>query len=263
MSDTHSVAGTATPPIAVFTDFDGTLVEIADAPDGVSVADELRDRLTQTIDACDQAFAVITGREIDDVDRYLAPLHLPIAGAHGAQRRRADGTLEGPDRAIVEAARQIAETITPLARSHNGLVVEAKHGAVALHYRLAPALAEACRFAMEQAVKAHEGFRLMAGKMVYEARPIGTDKGTALRAFMDEKPFAGRVPIFVGDDVTDEDGFRAAQDLGGVGIKIGEGDTIARLRVADVAAAHNLISILGRIASRKGAPLPDRPRVSN
>lgn len=263
MSETLAAGGATTPPIAVFTDFDGTLVEIADAPDAVSVADELRDRLSQTIAACDQAFAVITGREIDDVDRYLAPLHLPVAGAHGAQRRRADGTLEEPDLAIVTAAREIAETVIPLARSHNGLVVEAKHGAVALHYRLAPALAEACRFAMEQAVKAHDGFRLVAGKMVYEARPRGTDKGTALRAFMDEAPFSGRVPIFVGDDVTDEDGFRAAQELGGVGIKIGEGDTIARLRVADVAAAHNLISILGRIASKKGTPIPARPPTNN
>lgn len=256
MSVTPANTGEPTPPIAVFTDFDGTLVDLADAPDGVSVADSLRDRLSETIAACDQAFAVITGREIDDVDRYLAPLHLPVAGAHGAQRRRADGTLEEPDLTIVAAARQIAETVIPLARSHNGLVVEAKHGAVALHYRLAPALAEACRFAMEQAVKAHDGFKLVPGKMVYEVRPAGTDKGTALRAFMHEPPFAGRVPIFVGDDVTDEDGFRAAQELGGVGIKIGEGDTIARLRVADVAAAHALMSILGRIASRKGTPTP-------
>jgi trehalose 6-phosphate phosphatase len=258
MSEPIAMGGVSTPRIAVFTDFDGTLVEIADTPDGVSVAPDLHDRLTRTIAACDRAFAVLTGRQIADIDRYLSPLRLPVAGVHGAERRRADGTLAEPDPAIAAAARDIAMTVTPLARSHNGLALEAKPGAVALHYRLAPALAEACRFAMEQAVNAHPGFTLVAGKMVYEARPAATDKGTALRAYMAEKPFSGRIPVFVGDDVTDEDGFRAAQELGGVGIKIGEGDTIARMRVADVAAAHTLLSALGRIAATATTAAPAR-----
>jgi trehalose 6-phosphate phosphatase len=85
------------------------------------------------------------------------------------------------------------------------------------------------------------GFSVVAGKLVYEARPSGIDKGEAVRAFMREAPFAGRLPVFIGDDLTDEDGFRAAQELGGVGIKLGSGDTSARLRIPSVAAAHALI----------------------
>lgn len=236
--------------LAIFTDFDGTLVEIADTPDAIEVPPTLPEELERTARELESAFAVITGREIEDIDRYLSPLVLPVAGAHGTQRRRADGTLEEVDQAVMQGAGEIATAVQPLVVSHPELVLETKEGATALHYRQAPELEETCRLAMQEAVNANPDFVLVPGKMVFEARPRAVSKGTALRAFMQEEPFAGRIPIFIGDDTTDEDAFIAAQELGGIGIKLGRGETAARMRIADVASVRALIQGLADIAAR-------------
>lgn len=251
MPQTDPTTTTNTPLLAIFTDFDGTLVELAETPDAVSVPDALAHRLEQTAREFDSAFAVLTGREIADIDRFLSPLQLPIAGAHGAQRRRADGFVEPIDPASLRDAQAIAQALSPLLIAHPDLLLETKQGAVALHFRQAPELETAVRIAMEEALRAVGGFSLVPGKMVYEARPQGVSKGDALRAFMREEPFLGRTPIFIGDDVTDEDAFIAAQDLGGIGIKLGEGETAARMRIADIASVHALIQGLGDIAARE------------
>lgn len=248
MSYARSHLGETAPLLAIFTDFDGTLVEIAETPDAVAVPDDLTDRLDRASRQFDHAFAVITGREISDIDNYLSPLHLPVAGAHGIQRRRADGSMSKVDDMIVSAARQIAEALAPLVEANPGLLLEAKEGAVALHFRQAPELEAACRQAMEEAVENHPEFTLVPGKMVIEARATGFDKGAALRAFMQEEPFLGRTPIFIGDDRTDEDAFLVAQELGGVGIKLGPGETVARMRIADITSVFALLEGLGNIA---------------
>jgi trehalose 6-phosphate phosphatase len=111
-----------------------------------------------------------------------------------------------------------------------------------------------CRKAMADAIDNAEGFTEVAGKMVIEARPKSISKGAALRAYMREEPFAGRVPVFIGDDTTDEDAFIAAQELGGIGIKRGHGETAAKMRIADVASVHALIKGLGELASKASAP---------
>lgn len=240
----------AAPLLAVFTDFDGTLVEIAETPDAVEVSPGLTDQLDRTARDFDHAFAVITGREIADIDRFLSPLHLPIAGAHGAQRRRADGTLLEIDSEISAIADEIATSLQPLQQANPDLTLEAKDGAVALHFRQAPELEQACNVAMREAIAIHPDFTLVEGKMVIEARPAAYDKGSALRAFMQEEPFIGRIPIFIGDDTTDEDAFRVAQELGGIGIKLGSGETVARMRIADVASVHALLRGLAEIATR-------------
>ena len=250
MSDVDAVAPHAIPQLAIFTDFDGTLVELAETPDGVEVPQTLAAELERAARELDSALAVITGRQIADIDRFLAPLHLPIAGAHGTQRRRADGFVETVDPAAMQGAEEIAHAIEPLVQAHPRLIMEAKEGAVALHFRQAPELEDTVRSAMEEALHHVADFTLVPGKMVFEARPSGTNKGDALRAFMREEPFLGRTPIFIGDDTTDEDAFIAAQELGGVGIKLGEGETAARMRIADVASVHALIKGLGDIAAR-------------
>ncbi|WP_082555081.1 trehalose-phosphatase [Devosia sp. Root635] len=250
MAQIDVVAPTAIPHLAIFTDFDGTLVEIAETPDAVEVPEALAQQLERAVRELDSAFAVLTGREIADIDRFLAPLHLPIAGAHGTQRRRADGVVETVDPAAIIGAEEIAHAISPLVAANPTLLLETKEGAVALHYRQAPELEAAVRIAMEEAVHSVTDFTLVPGKMVLEARPRAASKGQALRAFMREEPFLGRTPIFIGDDTTDEDAFIAAQDLGGVGIKLGEGDTAARMRIANVASVHALIQGLGDIAAR-------------
>lgn len=247
--------GAALPALAIFTDFDGTLVEIAERPDAVVVPNDLAEQLDRATKEFDQAFAVITGREISDIDRFLSPLHLPVAGAHGSQRRRADGSMEELDEELIVGAEEIARAIEPLAIAHPELIIEPKAGAVALHFRQAPELESDCLRVMEEALEGHPQYSLVPGKMVLEARPSAFDKGAALRAFMEEEPFKGRTPIFIGDDRTDEDAFRAAQELGGVGIKLGPGDTAARLRIADVASVHALIRGLTDLAHREDEPL--------
>lgn len=253
MADPNLVGGENLPLLAVFTDFDGTLVEIAETPESVAVPPGLPEQLDKILTEFDHAFAVITGREIADIDRFLSPLQLPIAGAHGSQRRRADGSLEQLDIHLIEAAEEIAAALEPLVAEHPELILEPKEGAVALHFRQAPEMADECHRAMQEAVRDHADFTLVAGKMVIEARPSAFDKGAALRAFMQEEPFSGRVPIFIGDDRTDEDAFRVAQELGGVGIKLGPGDTIARMRIADVTSVHALLRGLSELIHR------DRP----
>lgn len=250
MSDPFAQPSGPAPRLAIFTDFDGTLVEIAETPDSIEVPADLAEQIERLSEDFDHAFAVLTGREIADVDRYLSPLQLPIAGAHGAQRRRADGTIEDVDSELAIEAEAIAQELEALAIANPELILEAKEGAVALHFRQAPELEDQVRLAMEEALIDHSHFTLVPGKMVLEARPVGFDKGEALRAFMQEEPFLGRTPIFIGDDRTDEDAFRVAQELGGIGIKLGPGDTVARMRIADVASVYALLHGLGEIAHR-------------
>lgn len=252
MTDMHATpASGVMPKFAIFTDFDGTLVEIAETPDSVDVPVALPDQIERALRELDSAFAVITGREIIDIDKFLSPLVLPVAGAHGSQRRKADGSLETLPPEIITGADAIAENLEPLLEANPDLIIERKDGAVALHYRQAPELERACQIAMEEAVHADSRFELVPGKMVIEARPRGLSKGTALRAFMQEAPFAGRTPIFIGDDTTDEDAFIAAQELGGIGIKLGAGKTAAKMRIANIASVHALIQGLGEIAARE------------
>ena len=253
MSQIDAFANHAAPQLAIFTDFDGTLVELAERPDMIDVPDSLASQLERAANEFDMAFAVLTGREIATIDEFLSPLQLPIAGAHGTQRRRADGFLETIDPAAVLGAEQIAEAMAPLLQAHPDLLLETKEGAVAVHFRQAPELEDTVRLAMEEALHHVTDFTIVPGKMVLEARLKGITKGTALRAFMREEPFLGRTPIFIGDDKTDEDAFIAAQDLGGVGIKLGEGETAARMRIANVASVHALLQGLGDIAARDRA----------
>lgn len=214
---------------ALFLDFDGTLVDIAEQPHEVHVPAGL----VQTLQALDGylggAVAVISGRPIAQIDDFLRPLKMPAAGVHGAERRSASGEVTlmatHPLDGVEQAARQ-------LAARHAGLLVEGKRGSIALHYRQAPELEALCLAAMQAAVDASPGLTLLHGKMVIEAKPSGSSKGRAIEDFMREAPFAGRTPLFVGDDVTDEAGFASVQRIGGIGVKVGEGPTVAAQRIA-------------------------------
>lgn len=124
-----------------------------------------------------------------------------------------------------------------LAAEDPRLLLEDKGLSVALHYRSAPQLAKHV-LATAGHLARQLGLTLQTGKMVAELRTPGADKGDALRAFMSEPPFAGHVPIFIGDDDTDEAAFRAAAALGGHGIRVGRpnGPTAAAWHLADVSA---------------------------
>jgi trehalose 6-phosphate phosphatase len=221
------------PGCALFLDFDGTLVDIAPEPGAVVVPSGLVPTLTQLQQFLDGAVAVVSGRPIREIDEFLHPLRLPVAGVHGAERRTATGDWDSigarPIEHVMAAAQQL------VARDPR-LLVENKGSSVALHYRKAPELERACIEAMEQAVAQTPGLTLLRGKMVVEAKPGGASKGSAIEAFLREPPFLGRVPVFVGDDVTDEIGFSTVQRLGGLGVKVGEGSTAAWQRLRDPGA---------------------------
>lgn len=228
--------GTALPPItpdtALFLDFDGTLVELAAQPESILVPGDLVATLGALSDKLGGALALVSGRSLADLDEFLAPLRLPAAGEHGAERRTAEGRLFSATPADLATVLQAAGA---LVTAHPGLKLEKKHHALSLHYRHAPGLQDLCLETMRAAVAQSTGLDLMQGKFVIDVKPAGVNKGAAIAAFMAESPFAGRIPLFAGDDVTDEAGFEAVQAMGGHALKIGTGPTRARYRCTGVA----------------------------
>jgi len=207
------------PDWALFLDFDGCLVEIAPRPLDVHVDPALAPLLSRINAALNGALAIVSGRPIAEIDQFLASPNLPVAGLHGAERRRANGTVAPPpDRHPALGA--IAADLAAFAHAHDGVMLEDKGVTLALHYRNAPSAEAACREVMQNALVADE-LVLLDGKKVLEIKPRNIDKGRALRAFMAEAPFAGRVPVYCGDDVTDEAGFAAVNEMGGVSIRVG------------------------------------------
>ncbi len=220
------------PAWAVFLDVDGTLLDFGERPADVT----LRPGLTHTLGALRRVVpvALVSGRPIADLDRLFAPLVLPAAGQHGAERRSADGrTHRAPvSHSALEHAKAM---LAAWAREHPGTLLEDKGATLALHFRGAPDLeTEAGRACHDALQLLGDGFLLGTGNMVLEIRPRGWDKGRALTEFMREAPFAGRVPVFVGDDATDEDGFRAANRLDGLSVKVGDGPSSACWRLGGV-----------------------------
>ncbi|WP_044528052.1 trehalose-phosphatase [Herbaspirillum sp. B65] len=235
---------------ALFLDFDGTLVDLAPQPEEIVVPPELITLLQRIQQESDGALAIVSGRPLDQLDFFLAPLRLPAAGVHGAERRTADGRiLQQP----VPDVHHLRERLLPLVESHPGLQLELKRGALALHYRHAAHLEQRCVETMMDALRHEPGFTLLHGKMVVEAKPH-INKGDAVAAFLHEAPFRGRRPVFIGDDVTDEAGFAIAQGevFGGLGIKIGAGPSQALQRLADPAAVLNLLRQSVEVRSTSG-----------
>jgi trehalose 6-phosphate phosphatase len=218
---------------ALFLDFDGTVVDIAPQPQAVQVPVPLIGVLHDLHGHLQGAVAVISGRPIAQIDAFLAPLQLPVAGVHGAERRGGDGQMHLIDTHPLD---QVEAAARALVAQHPGLLVEGKRGSLALHYRQRPELEDLCLRTMQDAVDESPGLTLLRGKMVAEAKPGGASKGRAIEAFLAEPPFAGRRPVFIGDDITDEVGFSTVQRLGGMGIKVGEGATVAWGRLPDPTA---------------------------
>lgn len=214
---------------AFFFDFDGTLVAIAPRPDLVHVEPEVGEILRALSDRFDGAVAVITGRPLEVVDGFLAPLVLPAAAEHGSVRRDVSGRVHANTEGA-EAVEAADRALKPLAKANPGLILERKSSSVALHYRQRPELAETCAAAVQAVVADNPSLMVLPGKMVFELKPHGVDKGIAVRTFLDEAPFKGRTPIFMGDDVTDEHAFEVVNAMGGITVKIDDGETKARYR---------------------------------
>jgi trehalose 6-phosphate phosphatase len=227
-------------PIALFLDFDGTLVELAHGPDAIAPLPDLAQRLVRLAERMEGRCAIISGRGIADIERHVGSLSVAVAGSHGLDRRRADGSAlcAGPQ-ALPEA---IAHSLRVFA-DENGLAYEHKPHGGALHTRAKPDLFDAAKAHAEDLATEH-GWVVQGGKHVVEVVARGANKGAALDAFMAEKPFAGAQPVFLGDDLTDEAGFAAAIAQGGEGILIGHRQpSTARLSLPDVAAVHTWLQL--------------------
>ncbi|MTI16782.1 trehalose-phosphatase [Rhodobacteraceae bacterium RKSG542] len=232
-----------TADMALFLDFDGTLVDLAPTPDSVKVVDGLATHLNQLYDGLGGALALVSGRPIEFLDFMLMPTELPAAGLHGLERRM---SRQHP----IESAEtwpgipEIKEKFFQANLFQDGIFLEDKGIALAVHYR---AQAERENEIRDQVARLAEQFptlNTIHGHMVVEVKPAAEDKGTAVQRFLRQPDFAGRIPVFIGDDTTDEDGIRVVQELGGYGIKVGEQKSDAIFRLPDVRSVHDWLGQL-------------------
>lgn len=220
---------------ALFLDFDGCLVEIAPRPDAVVIPPGLPARLARLHDRLDGAVALVSGRDIANLRGHLPDFPGAIAGSHGAEMMRDGRTIQATHALDLDIS-ALHRAATDAVTDHPAILVERKPHGVALHYRADPSLRPVVERTMERLADAHPGMALQPAKMAVELRPDGAGKDGALDRLMASPPFAGRMPVYAGDDLTDEVAMAHAQALGGFGIKIGKGTTLARYRLDDPAA---------------------------
>jgi trehalose 6-phosphate phosphatase len=235
----------------LFLDVDGTLLEIAAAPDQVVVEDSLRALLLDVRRALDGAVALVSGRTLASLDQLFEPDRWPAAGLHGIERRDVGGRVQrcGPDGARLDGARR---RLAALAARSPGVLLEDKGRSLALHFRQAPQFEQAVRRAVEHAAAdLGPDYRVLRGRQVFELKPAIATKADAVRAFLAEPPFAGRRPIYVGDDVTDLDGFAAVERAGGLSVAVGD-QVQAQMRVA---SPRDVRALLADVAERR-VPAP-------
>jgi trehalose 6-phosphate phosphatase len=220
---------------ALFLDVDGTLLEIAQTPQSVVVPEALKGLLLELTTRFDGAVALVSGRRLADLDQIFAPLRFCAAGVHGCERREANGCVVRPtcEREELASARYELERFSAL---HEGLLLEDKGFALALHFRLAPhSSADVYREMKRVLLRLSPRYSLLAGKCLLEIRPANVSKGTAITGFMKTAPFAGRTPIYIGDDLSDEDAFALVNELGGISVLVGDAClTHAKHRLSNV-----------------------------
>lgn len=228
----HRGARRDPPPIgddcALFLDVDGSLLDFADDPSSIRADARLRAALDALAVRLQGAMALVSGRTLAALDAIFAPTRYPARGVHGLERRDAPDAIR--EDAVISA---IAADARELLSAYRGALVETKGRALALHWRAAPEAGSRAREFAQQALLRLPGYRLEPGRQVIELRPDGADKGTAIRDFMREPPFAGRVPVFAGDDLGDEAGFIVVNELRGHSVLVGERiDSAARYALA-------------------------------
>jgi trehalose 6-phosphate phosphatase len=212
---------------ALFLDVDGTLIPIAATPEAARPEPALLPLLERLRRSCNEALALVSGRSLASIDSLFAPLRLAAAGLHGWERRRPDGALV-PQQEQTDLLVRLRPRLAAYASARAGLLLEDKGGSLALHYRQAPERAAALRRFVRRLAAAEPELHVLVGRKVVELQPRGADKGMAIEAFLREAPFAGRRPIFAGDDTTDEHGFAAVNALGGISIRIAAAETRGR-----------------------------------
>jgi trehalose 6-phosphate phosphatase len=226
---------------AFFLDFDGVLVALADTPDGIEVKPEVPRLLSQLHESTDGAVAIVSGRAVADIRRFLPDFPGVVVGSHGAEIDRGHGPerMVDPDPGSVAALRKIVEGF---AHTDPAYIAEPKPMGAVLHFRRKPELRGAAYHMLDAAMQEFEGFHIHHSKMAFEIRPDGVGKENAVEALMQEAPFAGRRPVYFGDDVTDELALEWVGEQGGVSCKVGDGQTAARCRLRDPAAVRSALA---------------------
>jgi trehalose 6-phosphate phosphatase len=221
----------------LFLDVDGTLLELTDTPSQTEADAEVKSLLREVAERLGGAVALVSGRRIDTLDALFAPLKLPAAGLHGVERRKADGTVQGASfvDSQLDGARAALKVVVD---SHPGTLLEDKDRTLAVHFRMAPQYEQIAREAIIDIAKSlGSNYHIQGGKMLFEIKPRGFSKATAIQAFMKESPFNGRRPVFAGDDLTDQDGFAMVETYGG--LSVGVGDRVqGQYHLPDVAAVR-------------------------
>ena len=231
----------------LFLDVDGTLIELTDSPLDTFADSELKTLLGHVAERLGGALALVSGRSIDYLDALFAPLRLPAAGLHGVERRKASGQMHGASFVDTQLT-QARAALTALVQAHPGTFVEDKGRTLAVHFRMAPQREAAVRQALTAIAKPlGSNYHIQEGNMVLEIKPRGFTKATAIKAFMAEPPFSGRKPVFVGDDLTDQDGFRMVEDQGGISIAVGD-RVHGQYRLENAAAVREWLARTRRIA---------------
>lgn len=224
------------PTDALFLDFDGTLVDIAREPGLVEVPPVLLARLRELSASLAGALALVSGRPVADLDTHLHPLRLAAAGEHGAELRFVPGAAVTHHSRLPEEVAAVAQA---LADECPGVLVELKTASTSVHFRKAPEWEATVVERMREVAQAWPAYELLHGKMVVEFKPAAVNKGLAIRELAGRAPFAGRRPVFVGDDTTDEAGFAVVNELDGISVRVGvHQDTAAQFHLPDVAAVH-------------------------
>jgi len=241
------MSGERTPPTldpkrhALYLDFDGTLVEFAPEPDAIVLRPGTAALLEKLNAKLGGALAIVSGRKLDDIDRHLAPLALAASGVHGQELRHAPG---GPRADVTPPAEleMVRRRLRRALKPGDPLRLEDKGGALVLHFRQHPDQRERAEALARDAAEGLKALHVVPGHGIFEVLARGVNKGRAVALLAARAPFAERVPVYVGDDRTDEDAIRAVQQVGGFGVKVGAGETAARYRLADVDAVHAWIA---------------------
>lgn len=223
--------------VALFFDFDGTLVELAPTPDAVEVNADIKNLITQLYNATDGSLAIITGRELASLDKLLELPWIPASGSHGAEWRYRDGQLHSSEKnlllpvALIDKCQQFANS--------NNLIFESKGFSIAIHFRNKPEFEPELIHFLEMELNTHKALCIQEGKFVKEIKPTTINKGLAVERFMQAAPFAGKQAWYFGDDVTDEAAFSWVNSNQGISIKVGNGETRAKFRLASPAEVQS------------------------
>jgi trehalose 6-phosphate phosphatase len=213
---------------ALFLDIDGTILELAETPREVVVTPQIRKLMLNLDTVTRGAFALVSGRSLSDIDALFGNAGLSVAGLHGMECRTGyDGVthVQSVDAALMESFRGRLRVFID---QHPGLMLEDKKLSIAIHFRQASQLQAEVERILRDTIAGHDSvFHIQSGKMIAEIKPRASNKGLAIRRFMQTPPFRGRIPLFIGDDITDEDGFCAVNELGGISIKVGQGPSCA------------------------------------